>query len=175
MRIKTQNMSAPVASALALVCVLGASDVRGAFGDLYAASDSNASNSSGSVFGLQTEMKDPAGFYKPFSDPSITQAPAKEMKIGNGQLVSISYDGSKGGPSVFYQLSYVDPDGNVRPMTGGPFDSKGNGVFSHEIKVFTSAANDRPGFMEVSTIKGVGMSGRPVKLGTYAVIFEVSK
>ncbi len=121
------------------------------------------------------EIKDPTGFYKPFSDPSITQAPAKDMKIGNGQLVSISYDGSKGGASLFYQLSYVDPEGNVRSATGGPFDSKGNGVFSHEIKVFTSQADGRPGFMEVTTISGAGMAGKTVKLGMYPVVFEVSK
>ena len=121
------------------------------------------------------EIKDPNGFYKPFSDASVTQAPAKDMKIGNGQLVSISYDGSKGGPSVFYQLSYIDPEGNVRPITGGPFDAKGNGVFTRDIKVFTSEANGRPGFIEVSTVAGSGMSGTPVKLGTYPVVFEISK
>ena len=103
------------------------------------------------------------------------------MKIGNGQLVSITYDGSKGGPSLFYQLSYVDPQGNVRPMTGGPFDSKGNGLFTRDIKVFTSDANGRPGFMEISTVSGSGLSpegkilGTNVKLGTYPVVFEVAK
>ncbi len=121
------------------------------------------------------EFKDPAGYYKIFADPSITSGPTKDMKIGNGQMVSLTYDGSKGGPSVFYQLSYVDPQGDVRPMTGGPFDAKGNGVFSHAIKVFTSDADGRPGFMEVTSIKGAGMSGTPVRLAVYPVIFEVSK
>ena len=61
------------------------------------------------------------GSTKAFSDSSITKPPEKDMKIGNGQLVSITYDGSKGGPSLFYQLSYVDPEGEVRSITGGPF------------------------------------------------------
>ena len=121
------------------------------------------------------EIKDPTGFYKPFSDASITKAPEKDMKIGNGQLVSISYDGSKGGPSVFYKLSYVDPEGEVRPVTGGPFDAKGNSLFTCDIKVFTSEADGRPGFMEVSTISGAGMAGKPVKLGMYPVVFEIAK
>jgi hypothetical protein len=121
------------------------------------------------------EIKDPNGYYKAFSDSSITKAPAKDMKIGNGQMVSISYDGSKGGPSLFYQLAYVDPAGDVRPMTGGPFDSKGNGVFTRDIKVFTSDANGRPGFMEISTVSGAGMSGKIVKLGMYPVVFEISR
>ena len=128
-----------------------------------------------STTGHAAEIKDPSGFYKPFSDASITKAPEKDMKIGNGQLVSISYNGSKGGPSLFYQLSYVDPEGNVRPMTGGPFDDKGNGLFTRDIKVFTSDANGRPGFMEVTTVSGAGMAGKIVKLGTYPVVFEISK
>lgn len=121
------------------------------------------------------EIKDPTGFYKPFSDPSITQAPAKDMKIGNGQLVSISYDGSKGGPSLFYQLSYIDPAGEVRPITGGPFDAKEKGVFSCDIKVFTSEANGRPGFMVINTVAGVGMAGKVVKIAVFPVVFEISR
>lgn len=116
------------------------------------------------------EIKDPNGYYKTFSDASITKPPAKDMKIGNGQLVSISYDGSKGGPSLFYQLSYIDPQGDVRPITGGPFDSKGTGLFTRDIKVYTSDANGRPGFMEITTVS----SGKLVKLGMYSVVFEVS-
>ncbi len=130
------------------------------------------------AFGPQlpaAEIKDPAGYYKVFCDPSITNGPAKDMNIGKGQIVSLTYDGSKGGPSLFYQLSYVDSTGDVRPITGGPFDAKEKGVFTRDIKVFTSEADGRPGFMEVSTISGVGMAGKPVKLATFPVVFEISR
>ncbi|MEP6603471.1 MAG: hypothetical protein ABJB69_05960 [Spartobacteria bacterium] len=122
-----------------------------------------------------TEIKDPAGYYKVFCDPSITNGPAKDMKIGKGQLVSMTYDGSKGGPSLFYQLSYVDPTGNVRPITGGPFDAKEKSVFTRDIKVFTSEADGRAGFMEVSTISGAGMAGKPVRLAVFPVVYEISR
>ena len=120
------------------------------------------------------EIKDPGGFYKVFSDPSITNGPAKDMKIGNGQLVSVTYDGSKGGPSLFYQLAYIDPEGDVRSITGGPFDAKEKGVFSSDIKVFTSEANGRPGFMVVNTVSGVGMAGKIVKLAVFPVVYEAA-
>lgn len=121
------------------------------------------------------EIKDPAGFYKVFTDPSITNGPAKDMKIGNGQLVSMTYDGSKGGPSLFYQLSYIDPAGDVRPITGGPFDEKEKGVFAHDIKVFTSEADGRPGFMVINTVSGVGMAGKVVKIAVFPVVYEISR
>ncbi|MEP6811307.1 MAG: hypothetical protein ABI992_13770 [Chthoniobacterales bacterium] len=130
------------------------------------------------AFGPQSpaaEIKDPAGYYKIFCDPSITNGPAKDMKIGKGQIVSLTYDGSKGGPSLFYQLSFVDPTGDVRPITGGPFDAKEKGVFARDIKVFTSEADGRPGFVEVSTISGVGMAGKKVKLAIFPVVFEISR
>ncbi|MEP6956881.1 MAG: hypothetical protein ABI883_08645 [Chthoniobacterales bacterium] len=120
------------------------------------------------------EIKDPAGYYKVFTDPSITNGPATDMKIGNGQVVSITYDGSKGS-GLFYQLAYIDPTGNVRPITGGPFDAKEKGVFSRDIKVFTSEANGLPGFMEVTTVSGVGMAGKVVKIAVFPVVFEIAK
>ena len=120
------------------------------------------------------EIKDPAGFYKVFTDPSITNGPAKDMKIGNGQLVSMTYDGSKGG-GLFYQLAYIDPMGDVRPITGGPFDEKEKGVFAHDIKVYTSEANGRPGYMVVFTVTRVGMAVKDVKLAVFPVVYEISK
>ncbi len=129
-------------------------------------------------------IKDPDGFYKYFSDPSITKQPQKDAVFGNGQKISIEYDGSKSkeGDSVFYQLSYVDTEGNVRPVTGGPFDRITKGTFSTDSKVYTSQADGRPGFMEVSIVQNAkvvggeqGVTGTHVKLGMYPIKFEVSK
>ncbi len=77
-------------------------------------SESSASSSS-QTSGVT--IKDPTGYYKYFSDASITKQPQKDAVFGNGQKISIEYDGSKSkegeGDSVFYQLSYVDKEGNV--------------------------------------------------------------
>jgi len=144
-------------------------------------SDSSTSSSS-QTSGVT--IKDPAGFYNYFSDPSITKPPQKDAVFGNGQKISIEYDGSKSkeGDSVFYQLSYVDKEGDVRPVTGGPFDGTTKGTFSTDSKVFTSEADGRPGFMEVSIVQNAkvvggeqGVTGTHVKLGMYPIKFEVSK
>lgn len=129
-------------------------------------------------------IKDPDGTYKYFSDASITKPPQKDAVFGNGQTISIEYDGSKSreGDSVFYQLFYVDKEGSVRPVTGGPFDGTTKGAFTTDSKVFTSEADGRPGFMEVSIVQNVkvgggeqGITGTRVKLGVYPIKFDVSK
>ncbi len=131
-------------------------------------------------------IKDPNGYYNYFSDPSITKQPQKDAVFGNGQTISIEYDGSKskegGGDSVFYQLSYVDPEGNVRPVTGGPFEGMTKGTFSTNSKVYTSQADGRPGFMEVSIVRNAkfvggeqGVTGEKLKLGMYPIKYEISK
>ncbi len=129
-------------------------------------------------------IKDPKGTYKYYSDASITKQPQKGALFGNGQEISIEYDGSKSkeGDSVFYQLSYVDPEGSVRPVTGGPFEGTTKGTFRTDSKVYTSGADGRPGFMEVSIVQNAkvvggekGVTGTRVKLGMYPITFDVSE
>lgn len=129
-------------------------------------------------------IKDPDGYYKYFSDASITKPPQKDAPFGNGQTISLEYDGSKSkeGDSLFYQLSYVDKDGSVLPITGGAFTGVTKGTFSTNGKVFTSDADGRPGFIEVSIVQNArvvggeaGVAGKNVKLGVYPIKFEVSK
>ncbi len=129
-------------------------------------------------------VKDPEGTYKYYSDASITKQPPKGALFGNGQEISIEYDGSKSkeGDSVFYQLSYVDTEGNVRPVTGGPFEGTTKGTFRTDSKVYTSGADGRPGFMEVSIVQNAkvvggeqGVTGTRVQLGMYPIIFDVSQ
>jgi len=147
-------------------------------------SSESSTSSSSQTSGVK--IKDPDGFYKYFSDPSITKPPQKDAVFGNGQKISIEYDGSKStekeGDSVFYQLSYVDTEGNVRPVTGGPFEETTKGTFSTNSKVYTSQADGRPGSMEVSIVQNAkvvggeqGVTGTHVKLGMYPIKFEVSK
>lgn len=129
-------------------------------------------------------IKDPEGFYKPFSDASITKPPEANMVFGNGQTLTIEYDGSKSkeGDSVFYQITYVDREGSVRPITGGSFDGVTRGTFSTNKKLYESAADGRPGFMEVSIVQNAkvvggdqGVTGQNVRLGVYPITIESSK
>lgn len=129
-------------------------------------------------------IKDPTNFYAYYSDPSITKPPAKDALFGNGQVISIEYDGSKSkeGDSLFYQLHYVDPQGEVRPATGGSFTGVTRGTFTTDSKVYTSEANGRPGFMEVTCVNNAkvvggdkGVTGTSVKLGMYPIKFEVAQ
>jgi hypothetical protein len=144
--------------------------------------DASSTSSSSQASGVT--IKDPDGTYKYFSDPSITKQPQKDAVFGNGQTISIEYDGSKSkeGDSVFYKLHYVDTEGSVRPVTGGPFEGQTKGTFSTNSKVYTSQADGRPGFMEVSIVQDAkvvggeqGITGKNVKLGMYPIKFEISK
>ncbi len=128
-------------------------------------------------------IKDPDGTYKYFSDPSITKPPTKGAVLGKGQTITIEYDGSKSreGDSVFYRLSYVNEEGSVQPITGGPFEGRTKGTFTASPKVFTSQAKDRPGFMEVNIVNNAkvvggdaGVTGKIVILGMYPVRIDVA-
>ena len=128
----------------------------------------------------EAAIRDPDGVYKTRCDPSITKAPAENVLLGKGAVVEIHYDGSKG-DGLDYQLSYVDTDGYIHPMTGSNFENKGAGVFSRDILIFNSSAHQRPGFMEVTTVSGSGVdadgkiTGKVVSLGMFPVRFEVSE
>lgn len=148
-----------------------------------ATQDTNTKEKDSKSSSNEVTIKDPNGDYKLYSDPSITKQPTKDMVIGNGQLVSLEYDGSKSeeGSSLFYDLYYVDTTGAVIPMTGGTLEGDTKGTFSRDIMVFTSDAHGRPGFMEVTTVTDSGLdsegkiTGKNVKLGMYAVKFQVAE
>ncbi len=151
---------------------------------LEACNKDEASSTGSSSESSGVAIKDPGGTYKYFSDPSITKQPQKGAVFGNGQTISLEYDGSKSkeGDSMFYQLYYVDTEGSVRQMTGGPFEGNTKGTFSTNSKVYTSDAAGRPGFMEVSIVQNVkvvggetGITGTNVKLGMYPIKYEISK
>ncbi|MBA2734647.1 MAG: hypothetical protein H0U54_17435 [Acidobacteria bacterium] len=153
---------------------------------LVACNKDGASSTSSSSQTSGVTIKDPDGTYKYFSDPSITKQPQKDAVFGNGQTISIEYDGSKskegGGDSLFYELYYVDTEGSVRVMTGATFDGITKGTFSTNSKVYDSDADGRPGFMKVIIVQNAkfvggeqGFTGKEVKLGMYPIKFEISK
>lgn len=129
--------------------------------------------------GAPSGIKDPDGTYALFSDPRVKKAPAAGLKIGNGQVVTVEYPSGK--DVVFYEVFFVDRDGEVRSATRGPLVSQDELTHSSDITVFESNADGRPGFLALHTVGTTKvddngkMSGSPVRLGMYAVTIETKK
>jgi hypothetical protein len=121
---------------------------------------------------------------KLFADPSITKHPAKDLVYGNGQTLSIEYDGSKSkaGESVFFDLTMIRPDGIVVQVGSDTFDGKTPGTaFSKANKVFNSDVQGRSGFVEINIVQNSGLddkgkiSGKNVMIGRFPIKLEASK
>lgn len=131
----------------------------------------------------EVAVNDPSGYYKLFSDPSVTKHPEDGTTFGNGQTLTFEYDGTKtnndANATLSYQLFYIKDNGDVSPMGGGNIEGKGSGVFTLSDKVFNSSAKNRKGFLELqgtydSNISDTGqITGKNVKLGMYSVMFDV--
>ena len=121
---------------------------------------------------------------KLFADPSITKHPAKDLVYGNGQTLSIEYDGSKSktGDPVFFDLMMVNPEGIVVQVGSDTFDGRTpDRVFSKSNKMFRSEADGRAGFVEIKIVQNVGLdangkiSGKNLMIGRFPIKFETSK
>ena len=108
------------------------------------------SASSSAALGSSHALIDPRGDYVLRSDPAITLAPAPDLVIGDGAVLTLGYDGSKG-VGLGFQLFYIRDDGTVKALNLASFDDKGGGKFARDTVVFNSDADGRPGFMELST------------------------
>ena len=121
---------------------------------------------------------------KLFADPSITKHPAKDLVYGNGQTLSIEYDGSKSKPGdpVFFDLTMIRPDGIVVQVGSDTFDGKTpDRVFTKSNKVFNSDVDGRPGFVEINIVQNSGLDGKGqiigknLMIGRFPIKFEASK
>lgn len=171
-----------IAGAVVGVAVIGG----GIFAVTNKKDESATSSSSNSAAASnETALVDPDGTYNFFSDPSVTKYPEKDAVFGKGQTFTFEYDGSKTNNDEYatlsYQLYYVQEDGKVQPVTGGNLDGRGKGTFSTSDSVFTSNANNRPGFFELigtsDTSAGDSgqITGKNVTLGMYPIKFEISE
>ncbi len=130
-------------------------------------------------------LVDPDGTYNFFSDPSVTKYPEKDVVFGNGQTLTFEYDGSKTNNDPYATLSYypyyIQDDGTVLPMGGGNITGRGSGTFTVSNSIFTSDANGRHGFLEITGTYDTGfdadgkVTGKNVKLGMYPVVFDVAE
>lgn len=121
---------------------------------------------------------------KPFADPSVTKFPSKDFVYGNGQTLSIEYDGSKSKPGdpVFFDLTVINPEGIVVQVGSDTFDGRTpDRVFSKSNKMFRSEADGRAGFVEIKIVQNVGLdangkiSGKNLMIARFPIKFEAGK
>ncbi len=121
---------------------------------------------------------------KLFADPSVTKFPAKDFVYGNGQKLSIEYDGSKSevGDPVFFDLTMINPQGTVVQIGSDTFEGRTpDKVFTKSNKIFKSDADGQSGFVEINVVQNVGLdangkiSGKNVMIARFPIKFEAGK
>jgi hypothetical protein len=121
---------------------------------------------------------------KLFADPSVTKFPAANFVYGNGQTLSVEYDGSKSkaGDSLFFDLMMINPDGVVVQVGSNVFDGKvPDRVFTKSNKIFNSDVDGRSGFVEIKVVQNSGLdadgkiSGKNLMIARFPIKFEASK
>lgn len=139
-----------------------------------------ASNAFDTVASLEN-ANDPK---KLFADPSVTKFPAKDFVYGNGQTLSIEYDGSKSkvGDPVFFDLTMINPQGTVVQIGSDTFEGRTpDKVFTKSNKIFKSDADGQSGFVEINVVQNVGLdangkiSGKNVMIARFPIKFEAGK
>jgi hypothetical protein len=121
---------------------------------------------------------------KLFADPSVSKFPAKDFVYGNGQKLSIEYDGSKSkaGDPVFFDLTMINPKGVVVQVGSDTFDGRTpDRVFSKSNKIFRSEVDGQSGFVEINIVQNSGLdangkiSGKNLMIARFPIKFEASK
>ena len=149
-----------------------------------AATTSTAPAAASTAFDTVASLENANDPKKLFADPSVTKFPAANFVYGNGQTLSVEYDGSKSkaGDSVFFDLMMINPDGVVVQVGSNVFDGKvPDRVFTKSNKVFNSDVDGRSGFVEIKVVQNVGLdadgkiSGKNVMLARFPIKFEASK
>jgi hypothetical protein len=121
---------------------------------------------------------------KLFADPSVTKFPTKDFVYGNGQKLSIEYDGSKSkaGDPVFFDLMMTNPDGVVVQVGSDTFDGRTpDRVFTKSNKMFRSEVDGQSGYVEINIVQNAGLdangkiSGKNLMIARFPIKFEASK
>lgn len=168
--------------------IIGVAMILGGLGYLFLGRSTGGNASKGTTDTDPLDgvtVNDPAGVYKPYTDSSISRGIARNTVWGNGQTLSLDYDGSKTTEDgvmvdgdLLFQTYYVGTNGSVYPMGGGVFVEGPKGTYTNSDRVYTSAADGRPGFIEVTVVQGSSTAddkGRAVNLGMFPIKFQVAE
>jgi hypothetical protein len=132
----------------------------------------SAEETSGGVEALGTPCEDNTSGVELFSDPSISQAPEYGQTWGDGSPLVITYDDYVPGTTLSYDISYVQDDGAVIPVTGGFFmDEPVDNTFTSTDPLFNSASDGYYGIVDIAVTDDAGTT----YLGAYCVVLAVSE
>jgi len=106
-----------------------------------------------------------------FSDASISESPEYGQLWGEGSALTITYDGYTEG-TLSYDLSYVQDDGGVIPITGGFFADPEGKTFTSTDPLFNTASD---GYYGIVTISITTTSTGTTPLGEYCIVLGVTE
>lgn len=94
-----------------------------------------------------------------FTSDGVTNAPEYGQVWGDGSELSFDYDGFIEGATLGYQISYVQDDGAVIPVTGGFFPEPTGTTFASSDLYFDSTSEGYYGIVYVTMTSNVEFDG----------------
>jgi hypothetical protein len=139
-------------------------------GSTDSGSDDSSSQSSG-IDAKGTPCEDNTSGITLFSDASISQSPEYGQVWGDGSPLVIGYDDYTSG-TLGYDVSYVQDDGAVIPVTGGFFLDQEGTTFTSTDPLFNSASDGYYGIIGVTITTDDLVT---TELGAYCVVLAISE
>ncbi len=135
-------------------------------------SDSSEEVSGPAVDAKGTPCEDNTSGIELFSDASISQSPEYGQVWGDGSPLVITYDDYVPGTTLSYDVSYVQDDGAVIPVTGGFFmDDPVDNTFTSTDPLFNSASDGYFGIVDIAITDDAGTT----YLGAYCMVLAISE
>ena len=135
-------------------------------------SDSSEDTSGSGVEALGTPCEENTSGIELFSDPAISQAPEYGQVWGDGSELVITYDDYVPGTTLSYNVSYVQDNGSVIPVTGGFFyDEPVDNTFTSTDPLFNSASDGYYGIVDIAVTDDAGTT----YIGAYCMVLGVSE
>jgi len=94
-----------------------------------------------------------------FTADGVSNAPEYGQVWGDGSELSFDYDGFVEGATLDYEISYVQDNGSVIPVTGGFFGDPSGTTFSSSDLYFDSTSEGYYGIVDVGMTSNVEFDG----------------
>lgn len=157
-----------VAASVLLLAGCTAAPAESSTGD---GGDTSASDGSSGIDAKGTKCEDNTSDHALFSDPSISEFPEYGQVWGDGSPLVIGYDDYSSG-TLGYEVSYVQDDGGVIPVTGGFFPDPAGTTFTSTDPLYNSASDGYYGIVDVSiTTDDLATE----YIGAYCVVLAISE
>ena len=133
--------------------------------------DTGTSEESGGVDAKGTKCEDNTSDHELFSDPAVSESPEYGQVWGDGSPLVIGYDDYTSG-TLGYEVSYVQDDGGVIPVTGGFFPDPEGTTFTSTDPLFNSASDGYYGIVDVSITTDDLVT---TYIGAYCMVLAISE